>query len=191
LYLFAVTFAPAGAFTHVRVVSVAPLSSDETLSLLAAERRGLVGFLTLITGDRHDADDLFQEVALEALRIHRTFEAGTNFGAWARAIARLQALRHLRAKGRRRTVALSPEVIEQLAKTWEEEPDDRGRALHECVEGLEQEPRRLLALRYSAGLPLSRIAQEAGRTEDALKVHLSRLRKKLQDCVEARLKGNG
>lgn len=170
---------------------MATLSSDETLSLLAAERRSLVGFLTLMTGDRHDADDLFQEVALEALRIRRTFEPGTNFGAWARAIARLQALRHRRAKGRRRTVSLSPEVIEQLAQTWEEEPDDRERALDECVKGLEHEPRRLLTLRYSAGLPLSRIAREAGRTEDALKVHLSRLRKKLQECVEARLKEIG
>lgn len=170
---------------------MAVLSSDELLSLLALERRSLVGFLTLITGDRQEADDLFQEVSLEALRIRRTFEAGTNFGAWARAIARLQALRHRRAAGRRRSVALSPEVIEQLAQEWEEESDDREPALRVCVQGLEPESRRLLTLRYSAGLPLRRIAQEDGRSEDALKVHLSRLRKKLQACVEGRLKENG
>ncbi len=180
----------AGAFTHVRVVSVAVLSSDELLSLLALERRSLVGFLTLITGDRQDADDLYQEVALEALRIRPTFEAGTNFGAWVRAIARLQALRHRRAAGRRRSVALSSEVIEQLAQEWEEESDDREPALRACVQELEAEPRRLLSLRYAAGLPLRRIAAEAGRSEDALKVQLSRLRKRLQACVEGRLKEN-
>jgi DNA-directed RNA polymerase specialized sigma24 family protein len=46
----------------------------------------------------------------------------------------------------------------------------------------------MLARRYADGQPLRVLAREIGRTEDAVKVMMLRLRKRLQECVESRMK---
>jgi RNA polymerase sigma-70 factor (ECF subfamily) len=172
---------------------MAKLTTGEFSSLLRAERKSLVGFLTMLTGDRSVADDLFQECVLEIWRTRDRFQPGTNFGAWARAVARIQVLRHFRWQKKRRAVPLSPEVMEQLAQTWEEEPpvregDPHEQALKRCVEELEPDQRRALECKYNHSWTHARIAQETGRSEDGVKMMFLRLRKKLRECVEAKLR---
>jgi DNA-directed RNA polymerase specialized sigma24 family protein len=54
------------------------------------------------------------------------------------------------------------------------------------MERLAVPSRELLDLRYHTGLSLRQVAQKMGRTEAAVQVGLSRLRKWLTDCVERR-----
>lgn len=172
---------------------MAELTGEELSRLLQAERRSLIGFLTLLTGDRHAADDLFQEVCLESWHARATFEPGTDFGAWIRTVARIQLLRHWRRQRRHRFVTMAPELLEKLAQSWSEEPapdegDPREKALAACVKALEPQQLQVLTWRYNEAWPHSRIARETGRTDDAVKMLLFRLRKSLESCVESKLR---
>ncbi len=161
--------------------------------LIEGEQNRLLGFLVMLTGDRQTADDLLQETLLELWRIRRSFTPGTDFGAWARSVARIRVHRHRRDRGRRRFVPLAAEVMEQLAETWGNDPipsegDPREAAMAGCVESLEPDSRHILSLRYNQSWPHRRIALETGRSEDAVKMLLSRLRKRLHECVEEKLR---
>jgi len=62
-------------------------------------------------------------------------------------------------------------------------------ALERCLEHLPQEDRGILQERYNHRTPLHVLAQKSGRTEGGLKMALMRLRKRLAQCVEARMAG--
>lgn len=166
---------------------------DEVVLLLQREQRGLLGFLLALTGDREAADDLFQATCLEIWRIREDYQSGTNFGAWARAVARIQVLRHLRSRSKDRQVPFSPEVIEHLAEEWdsgtdrEEDASLRQSALRKCINELEPEQWTVLRRRYTDGWSHAKIAADAGRSEDGIKMIIMRLRRKLQECVERKL----
>lgn len=170
---------------------MAGLNTEELSALLLAERKGLIGFLILLTGDRSVSDEIFQETCLEALRARETFQSGTNFAAWIRAVARIQILRHRRRESRRPLLSVEPEVLDRMESAWSEppEPGERERSLRDCVGELEPDQKRLLEWRYRESRSHQRIAQETGRSEDAVKMILMRLRKKLQECVESKLRG--
>ena len=58
--------------------------------------------------------------------------------------------------------------------------------LRGCLRMLASPSRELLQLRYDAGLPLRQVAQKLGRTESAVQVALSRVRKWLLECIQKR-----
>ncbi len=164
---------------------------EDLTARLMRERRNLIGFLTLLTGDRSVADDLFQETCLDALRLQSRFEDGTNFGAWVRSIARIRALRHRRAQGKSH-LALSPDVLEALSATWEEvapveRQTDRETALSACMEELQPHHREVLVRRYTHRESLQTLAEHLDRSVDAVKMLTSRLRKRLRLCIELKL----
>ncbi|MBI2931460.1 MAG: sigma-70 family RNA polymerase sigma factor [Planctomycetes bacterium] len=172
-------------------LAMAELTNEELSRLLETERRSLIGFLTLLTGDPHAADDLFQDVCLEGWRARATFEPGTDFGAWIRAVARIQVMRHWRRLKRHRLVSLNPELLEQLSQAWDEESQEarpREQALAECVRSLEAHQIQILTWRYTESWPHERIARQTGRSLDAVRMLLFRLRKALESCMETKLR---
>jgi RNA polymerase sigma-70 factor, ECF subfamily len=170
-------------------------SDGEFESLLAEERRRLAGFILALAGDRHLADDLFGATCLELWRIRRTFRPGTDFGAWSRAVARIQVLRHFRKAGREK-VCFSSEAIDRIAEAHggpgdaspeEAEPDRSREALAACLAVLPGDDRKLIERRYRDGAAVKALAAETGRSEAGLKMKLLRLREKLALCVRGRL----
>lgn len=172
-----------------------PLDDREFTERLERELPSLASFVRAIGGCRQTADDVLQMTLLELWRIRRTFRRGTDFGAWSRAVARYQILRQRRRAGRDRHI-LSGESIERVAGAWaapgdREDGDDRSErrraALDRCLEALSRAGRELLDRRYRGSTPLRRIAEETGASEAGLKMRLVRLRRKLADCIRARL----
>lgn len=162
-------------------------------ALLKKEAVPLASFVLALVGDRHVADDLFQSACLELWRIRRTFVPGTNFGAWARTVARYQVLQYWRKSGRE-SVSFSSEAVERIEAAYnspQEEDTIKGLrgALEKCMESLTLEERQLLRERYNHGTSLKTLARRSGRTEAGLKMALMRLRKKLAQCVNARMDG--
>ena len=142
-----------------------------------------------MVSDGYLAEDILQEVFVVVMQQHEQFVDGTNFGAWAREIARRVTLAQLRKSGRYPS-ALDPETLNALEvhfdKTrefWEEER----RALNECVAELPEESRKILNLRYLNNSPLSEIAGTVGRSTDGVKALLKRLRQALAECINGRL----
>jgi RNA polymerase sigma-70 factor (ECF subfamily) len=151
-----------------------------------AEIRAFIGSLVR---DPHVREDLFQEVALVLWKEWQRYDPRRSFGAWARGVTANKILQRREREGRR-PVPFSPEAIQAVLDAYDrtEAPGDpRAGALERCLEGLPPKSRQLLALRYEQNLKLGEIAQRVGASLDAVHKALSRLRDRLQECVEQRL----
>ena len=172
---------------------MAPTNKEEIGRLLAEEARSLVGFITMLVGRRDLADEIFQEVCLEIWQARDRFTPGREFGAWARGVARNIVLRDRRRRGRERCLPLSPRLLEQLTESWgatasEPQPDLRTSALRECLGELGSDQRDVLRRRYNDQCSHQDLANQLGRSHEAVKMQIHRLRRKLHDCVERRLR---
>ena len=162
---------------------------DSLLARLTTEIRSLWGFLWMLTGDRTQADDLVQETCFEAWRQRSDRWPSGDLGPWLRGIARNVARRHRRRASQTRSATFEPEVMERLAVVWAEDPtsgSDRLEALRICLEGLSAEHRTVLDRRYGEDWSHRRIGEESGRSEDAVKMLIGRLKQRLRDCVDRR-----
>jgi len=63
--------------------------------------------------------------------------------------------------------------------------------LQTCLEGLGEHLRRFITWRYTEAIPLEEIAVRSGRSVAAVKKQLWKLRRKLHECVEARMTAEG
>ena len=107
--------------------------------LFVAHEGRLRGFLRTIVSDWNDVDEVMQETSLVAWRKFAQFETGTNFMAWTAAIARFEALKHLRKQSRDRLV-FNEDLLDLLAHESVEEADvlEKHRsALATCLEKLD------------------------------------------------------
>jgi RNA polymerase sigma-70 factor (ECF subfamily) len=162
---------------------------EEYLKLFFGCELEIRAFIGSIVRDSNDADDLFQEVALTLWKEFSRYDRGRPFGAWARGIAGMKLMQRW-DQTKRRPVVLSPEAIEAVSRAFDQTeapPSRRAEALEHCLKQLPEKSRQLLALRYERSLKIEEIALELKATLDSVYQSLSRLRTKLQDCVNRRL----
>lgn len=134
------------------------------------------------------AEDILQEVFLVVTKRAETFTLGSDFIAWARVIARFKTLELLREQKRTRAT-LSAEAlaaVDAVALDGQQWLDQR-EALALCMQRLAPAQRQLTALAYGDGLTPAEIAERSGKAPNVIHVLLSRLRRKLRDCVFERL----
>ena len=163
--------------------------SERFLTAYLAVQDSLRAFVGSVVGDRAQADDVLQEVALVLWRKFERFDpARGSFSAWARGIAATEILRQRQRFARARLV-LDEATIEAFAAAWEpiEREDPRLEALEACVRQVPALHRQALELRYQEGLEISDIAARLGRGVEAIGKSLQRLRNALADCVRRRL----
>lgn len=159
------------------------------VQLLVSHEARLRSFLRSLLPDWSDVDEVLQETSLVAWQKFGRFERGTNFMAWAAAIARFEALEYLRQRGRANRV-FSPEVLaliadEAVART---DPLEHERhALERCLEKLADAQRELLLLSYRPGARLHEVATQAGRTVQGYYKTVQRLRIRLLECIRQEL----
>lgn len=163
-----------------------------TVMKLALEHRAqLWGFLVGLTKNPAKAEDLFQNTYLILCEKWEQYRPGTNFLAWARQIARYEFLASV-DPDRRPFVTAEMEVLESAMRAAESEggaPSIRCEALRLCLDQLPQaRGRRVLELRYGAGLAGEKVAEELGLSLNALYTLLSRVRRLLQECIERRVR---
>ncbi len=173
------------------------LGDSEFVEVLQKEAASLLSFVLALVGDRPTADDLYQATCLELWRLRRTFRPGTNFGAWARTVARYHVRRYWRTASREREkLIFSSEAVDRLAQAYAAAPSESRTerlrtALAACMELLSSEDRMLLRRRYNHGMPIKVLATKTGRSEGGLKMALLRLRQKLAHCVRSRIAHEG
>jgi RNA polymerase sigma-70 factor (ECF subfamily) len=130
-----------------------------------------------------DADDVLQTAAVQILNKIGSFQAGTNFRAWAYAFVRNEVLRHFRARPRR-ALALSEETLREIEDlSTAAEPEPRLQRLGACLERLQDFARGLISMRYREGLSVKAMADRLGRPVDSVYTTLSRVRKALHECL--------
>ena len=147
---------------------------DRYAADVLATLRGAVG--------RGDADDVFQETFLAALRAYPSLQDDRNPRGWLLTIAHRKAIDHHRARGRRPLpVAELAEAVEANAPPLELAAPGDG--VWERVAALPPKQRAAVTLRFASDLPHAEIAAALGCSPEAARrsLHegLTKLRKEL------------
>jgi RNA polymerase sigma-70 factor (ECF subfamily) len=156
------------------------------------QRQPLLSYLRAMTCNSDAAEDLIQELSVIVLRKANAGERPADLLAWCRGIARNLMLRERRDN--RRMVYFGDENwIALVDRAFDENPTESGEfrrgSLRHCIDKLGAQARELLDLRYTHALKLKEIATRLKRTELAVQVSLSRLRKSLRLCIERKTSG--
>lgn len=166
------------------------MEQSEFMREFLKSRKMLFGFIVSIVRDKEAAEDIFQDVSMIAFSKCATFQAGTDFGAWLREIGRRRILKaretHLRG-----AIILEPETIDAVAAAYdrrsEEKIVDREAALRECIRSLPERGRRLIEMRYQDAQSFESIARRVQSSVNSIQVTMTKIRKALRRCVEAKL----
>lgn len=134
-------------------------------------------------------DEAFQNTCEVLWSKFHKYQPGSDFFAWSCSIARFEALRLLRAKGRDSRV-FSDEFIERVADQVVEMNQDLDRqnlALAECFKALSPRHQKLIQLRYAHGGETKNVAERLGMSANAVYKLLRRVHEMLFACIQKRL----
>ncbi len=152
-------------------VSVPPFSR-----FLEEHRADVYRFLLASVGTR-DADDVFQETFLAALRAYPSLEDARNLRGWVLTIATRKALDHWRAEKRR------PRPMEHLPEVAAPEPPDGEPGLWQAVAALPPKQRAAVLHRYVLDLSYAQIGLALGCSEAAARANAAEGRRRLRALV--------
>lgn len=169
-------------------------SDPEFERLIGEHRAQLHGFVLSLVANTSDAEDLLQQVCLILWKKRDQFELGTNFLAWARKIARYQALNHWRKESNRPPEShLLDEHLTQIVVERSEERElefaRHRRALQTCLERLPDRQRDVVKAHYFEGKSIPEIAETLGMKANGVRQLLFRARRGLIACVQTQSLG--
>jgi RNA polymerase sigma factor (sigma-70 family) len=144
---------------------------------LEANRTTVYRFLQVAVGP-HDADDVFQETFLSALRAYPRLRDGQALDRWALRIASRKAIDHHRA-GRRRATPSSA-IPDRPAPFDDPTPDDE---LWAAVASLPARQRVAVVHRHVLDRSYAEIAELMGSSEDAARANVSQGIRKLKELI--------
>ena len=135
-------------------------------------------------------EDLVEQTFIKAFQQLHRYERGRDFGAWIKEIARNEVRQEIRRYLRedRRLEVYQTHLLQAYdvpsAPTQQESLEE---ALHHCTEKLPPSSAKLVELRYQTGLNFGEIAPIIGRTIEATRQQLARVRLTLRECIEKHL----
>lgn len=172
------------------VMSRKVLSESEFVLLITKHQPAIYAYILTIHPNRVAAQDILQETNIVLCRKKDEFEPGSHFKAWAFRIAYWQTMAHLKRVKRAGLVELEPDVLELVAHEAEEQLtdfEDRHLALKACLQKLPAGDTSILLAHYQSGESLADLSGRLGRSREALKQVLMRIRRVLRACIERQL----
>jgi RNA polymerase sigma-70 factor, ECF subfamily len=159
--------------------------------MFAEHAEAVFGYCYRVVRDRVLAEDLMQQVFLEACRDLQQFRKRSSVRTWLLAIAGNRCIDMLRRKGRT-AARMAPadaavdEVKDPAADALEQiERRQLHTSLEECLQELSPETRATVLLRYLTELTYEEMVQEKlGPTRYALQMRVSRAMPALRECLE-------
>jgi RNA polymerase sigma-70 factor, ECF subfamily len=170
------------------------ISQEEILRQAINDQVLLTAYAYGMLKDWALAQDVVQESLIVVSAKWQSFHAGASVRAWVRGIVRLKTYEMLRHRGQETTFeddALT-KVIEKRFDAYcdevqTDELERRKVALTKCLDLLKQRDRDMITKFYWNEESCKRLSDFTGRTVNALRLQLSRLRQKIKLCVERRL----
>lgn len=162
---------------------------EEFIGLLNGSHALLLRYVMSLVANRHDAEDVLQRASLVMWRRFDTYEAGSDFIAWATTVAFYEARNFQRTLGRSR-VTFDDQLLQILAaeKALDvQRCGSRQEALEKCLEKLDAAGRELVEAVYTQGLDAAEIAERRGLAVQTIYNKLNFLRRALAECVQRRL----
>ena len=163
--------------------------------LVHLHQANLRAFIATYCPNWEIVDDVAQQTFIWAYEHFDEYTPGTRFQAWLKAIARNKLLAELKVQrrdsGRLQKYQDFVQTVSSQTELEQSEPGEEtglAEVLRACVEKLPTDLRHLLSQRYEKDVAIRDLAQQANKTETALKVTLFRLRQMLKRCVEQQQK---
>jgi RNA polymerase sigma-70 factor (ECF subfamily) len=154
-----------------------------------AERVKLLAYIRSIVR-RHDlAEDVFQDLCVLVVQKRHEIRDEGHLAGWLRTSARQLAMNAAR-KRCNQNLLLGDSIHDLMEPHWrrlDASSSSAAEALEVCVEALPSKSRQLVQIRYVEGLGFEDIARRLSRPVSSLYVSLSRIHKKLAECVQRRL----
>lgn len=153
----------------------------------------VAGYVRSFIVDRHDREDLVQEVAAAAFGAFATYDEGRSFTSWVLGIAHHKALNRIRSYRRSRILISDPALIGDLATLHDEESErfaSEREALNDCLPKIQARGWDVVRLHYGDGLPPEQLATRLGTSASNIRQILHRVRVALRTCIERRLESD-
>ena len=128
-------------------------------------------YLALKIGDKTEAEDMTQQVFLNALQSISSFKwKGIPFAAWLFRIAHNQVVDYLRRKTRQAAVPLDESLVssESNPQLMAEQSLDIEQLLL-ATKRLTEAQREVISLRFTSGLSIAQVAKIMGKSQGAVK----------------------
>lgn len=174
-----------------------PQQTAEYVGLIGSHQASLRAFIISLMPGVDGVSDVLQETNLVLWEKRAKYQAGTNFGAWAFTIARLEVKSHRKRMRRAGLVLLDDALAESLAEQLQqrhadqaEESEQRLGALENCLSRLSDDQRELVEHRYYSESNLADFAERCGRPVESLRVSLVRIRAALRKCIASEINLN-
>ena len=168
---------------------LSPERQEEFVVLLNGAHALLLRYVMSRVANRHDAEDVLQRSSVVMWRRFATFEAGTDFIAWATTVAFYEVRNFQRVTGRSR-LEFDDDLMQTLAaeraqhvRQW----SPRMEALEHCVEKLDAANRVLVEAIYTQGMEVGALAERQGRAPQTIYNKLNFIRRALAECVQRRM----
>ena len=130
-------------------------------------------YIVLKIGDRTEAEDMTQQVFLNALKSISSYKfKGTPFSSWLYRIAHNQVVDYYRKKSKMTTVTLDESLPLPAADGNPEHLAEKKMAIEEVVVAarkLTEAQREVISLRFAAELSIAEVADVMGKSEGAVK----------------------
>ncbi len=152
--------------------------------MVVAHQRGVYAFALQLTGNHEDAEDLSQDVFIQAHRMLGTFRGDGSIRGW---LLRIAANRFLSSR-RKKSLAFTPnlDLEEHAAPADAAAPDEDAQAgairqeVARALEALSPQERTAFALRFQNDFAVKGIAETMGVAEGTVKSLLFRSIQKLR-----------
>lgn len=139
--------------------------------------------------DPASAEDVAQEAFLKAYRSVDEMREPARLKTWLYSIARFTAIDWIRRRQRDPLRALPEGAARELPeRPSAESKEDRTVRVMDVIQGLKEEHRDIMILRYVRGLSYSQIARETGSTTSAVGEKLSRIREIVRQKLRAEVR---
>jgi RNA polymerase sigma-70 factor (ECF subfamily) len=157
------------------------------LRRVLGERLKLLPYLRSIVRKRDVAEDIFQDLCVLALQKREELAKISHLESWLRVAARQLAMNAMR-KASNQNLQLGDKVLDLMDRHWSGMDSTSSSALPEmleqCVQRLAPSAREIINARYVEGLACGEVAARLGRSVESLYVALSRIHKKLAQCIQ-------
>ena len=161
------------------------------LTLLGKHEQQFAAYVFSLVSNFADAEDLVQELRLRLWDQFDEYDPNKDFGAWGRTVARYLVMAHWEKQGRLKRNMKSPAFIDAVSRTYEtnsEALQQRSQALRHCVDKLPKKSRDLLLQLYQGKESMRQIAAAMGRSYDATRKAVQRIRLSVQECMARQLR---
>ncbi len=183
---------PGGEASDQSLMQAVRDGDVDKLGILFERYHGLLfNFLLRLTGSRHQAEDLVQEVFVRLLKYRHTYRGESQFTTWMFQIARNARVDYFRRSPREEAVA-EEELRERVSllpsPSEQAEQSEEMQIVLDALARLPEERREVLLLRGFAGLKFEEIAGQLQCSVNTIKGRAFRAIRELRASVH-QLKG--